>query len=114
MVHTTTGPKVAGVLLTDGEGRLVFRRLVRGDRHLLRVPEEAWAFDAQALSEAEAAGATRVEVVDERGRVWWTALRYLRERGEPLDRRHGRQIALPLRLWSFDPGPRSRLVEAAP
>jgi len=101
-VHTAFGPKVAGVLVTEA-GRTVFRRLVQGDRHMVRVPESAWAFDAEVLERVSAAGATEVEVIDQDGRRWWTSLSYLLERGEPLDRGHGRQIALPLRLWSFLP-----------
>ena len=101
--NTPFGLRVAGLLVEDGEGRVVFRRQVRTDRHLLRVPTEAWAFDRAVLDKAEAAGATLVEVVDEAGRVWRTPLVYLLERGESLDRGHGRQTYLALRLWSFLP-----------
>jgi len=53
MVDTATGPRVAGVLVKDGDGQVVFRRLVRGDRHLLRLPEESWCFDEEVLAKAE-------------------------------------------------------------
>jgi len=101
-VETAFGPKVAGVLVTEG-GRTVFRRLVQRGPHLVRVPEESWSFDAAVLAKAQAAGAAEVQVIDEVGCKWWTSLSYLMERGEPLDRGHGKQVALPLRFWSFLP-----------
>jgi hypothetical protein len=70
---------------------------------MVRVPEASWAFDVEVLEKVEAAGATEVEVVDECGREWRSPLAYILERGEPLDRGHGKQVALPLRLWSFLP-----------
>ena len=42
-------------------------------------------------------------MIDEEGRKWWTSLSCLLERGQPLDRGHGKQVGLPLRFWSFLP-----------
>ena len=110
------GAKTAGVLERRGE-ELVLRKRVDFEKHCLRLPEVSWAFDLAVLRQAEAAGATRVEVKDEAGRVWWTDLRYLLERGEHFDRGYGRQVRLPLNRWSFLPAEsvrdrQLRLVEA--
>lgn len=94
--------KVAGALERRGK-EVVFIKRVKSELHLLHLPEPSWAFDVAVLKKAEAAGATRVEVHDESGCVWWCDLPYLLKRGELLDRGHGRQVALPLHLWSFLP-----------
>jgi hypothetical protein len=49
-----------------------------------------------------------VEVEDERGRLWWTNLRHLLERGQRFDRGWGEQVRLPLNQWSFLPAENSQ------
>jgi len=90
-----------GGLLVDREGVVTLVRIVDFERHLLRLPEESWAVDERILREAEAEGVERVEIQDERGRMWWTTLTYLLERGERFDRGWGAQVRLPLTHWSF-------------
>lgn len=99
---TPQGTKRTGRLV-ERAGVLTFVRKVDSARHMLRLPEPSWAVDEKKLHEARAAGAERVEVHDEQGRVWWTEIRYLLERGERFDRGWGAQIRLPLPLWSFVP-----------
>ena len=96
------GARCAGVIERRDEV-LVLTKRVDFERHCLRLPEPSWAFDREVLRRAQVTGVTRVEVRDEVGRVWWSALAYLRECGEAFDRGHGKQIRLPLRLWSFLP-----------
>jgi hypothetical protein len=91
-------------VLCRRDAGLVLRKRVNFDKHCLRLPEPAWAFDAEVLRQAEAAGADRVEVEDDRGRVWWAGLRHLLERGQRFDRGWGEQVRLPLNQWSFLPG----------
>jgi len=96
------GARCAGVIERRDE-TLVLTKRVDFEKHCLRLPEPSWAFDREVLRRAQVTGVTRVEVRDEVGRVWWSALAYLRECGEAFDRGHGKQIRLPLRLWSFLP-----------
>ena len=102
MTQTPQGAKCAGVLERRG-GQLILRKAVDSARHMLRLPEEARAFDLQVLREAEAAGVRQVEVEDERGRLWWVPLAHLLTHGQRFDRGWGEQLALPLRSWSFLP-----------
>jgi hypothetical protein len=98
------------VLVRDSDGRPLLRRVVDFERHLLRVPEEGWAVDAAVLAQGEAAGAVQVEVLDERGRRWWCSMADFARFGQRLDRGHGEQVLLPLRWWSFHPGPMRAIV----
>jgi hypothetical protein len=99
---TPQGTRAVGRLEQRGDV-LVFLKRVDSQRHRLKYPEEAWAVDEAALLEAQAAGATRIEIEDERGRRWWTRLEFLLAEGQVLDRGHGRQVALASLRWSFLP-----------
>ena len=93
-VQTANGRVVGHV--EDG----VLWKRVRGSRHMLRKPR-AWAFDVQSLRDAEAAGATRVEVHDiDSGMTYSASLRQIRQCGFRVNRGHGDQIALRLGEWS--------------
>lgn len=96
------GPRRAGVIERRG-GELVLIKTATFERHCLRFPELSWAFDREVLRRAKDLGVVRVEVRDETGRVWRTSLAHLLECGVEFDRGHGRQLRLPLRLWSFQP-----------
>lgn len=86
-----------------------FKKKVDSRVHFLRVPP-AICFDAETLGHAEAAGATRVAVVDERREWRVCAMEVLRAKSFELDRGHGRQVALPMQWWR--PGERSALALA--
>ena len=101
---TPQGTRAVGRLERRGDV-LVLVKHVNRQKHLLKFPEESWGVDEDAVLRAQAAGATRVEIADERGARWWVRLAYFLEVGDPFDRGHGRQVRLPLRLWSFHPGP---------
>ena len=78
----------------------VFRKRVRGSRHMLRNPR-AWALDTQSLLDAERLGARVVAITDtETGRTFSASVALIRWRGFTFDRGHGRQIALPLGFWT--------------
>ncbi|MGH2536797.1 MAG: hypothetical protein ACRDHL_05335 [Candidatus Promineifilaceae bacterium] len=67
--------------------------------HMLRRPP-AWAWDADILAQAEAAGCRWTEVCDvEGGRIYRASLADFRQHGVPVNRGFGRQIALPLAWW---------------
>jgi len=105
---TPQGLKVVGVL-EDRDGRLVLVKRVDRQRHLLRLPEPAWAVDAEGLRQAQELGANRVEVRDAaRGDTWYSPLDYLLSRGQRFDRGWGQQVALPLHHWSFLPARRGK------
>jgi len=94
-------------VLEDRDGRLVLVKRVDKQRHLLRLPEPAWAVSAEGLRQAQELGANRVEVRDAaRGDTWYSPLDYILERGRHFDRGWGEQVALPLYHWSFLPGKR--------
>jgi hypothetical protein len=77
----------------------VFRKTVRGSVHMLRRPP-AWALDLQSLADAEAAGATAVEIHDrETGLTYWATIASIRRYGFPLNRGHGAQVGLVLERW---------------
>lgn len=99
---TPQGARKTG-MLAERDGILRYVRKVDSVRHLLRLPEPSWAFDEAKLLEAQRAGAERVEVHDETGKVWWTSLTYVLDRGQRFDRGHGRQVRLALSHWSFLP-----------
>jgi hypothetical protein len=79
-----------------------FRKELNGSRHFLRVPRGI-AFDLASLEAAKLAGASRVRVLDRETRVEYRAsFEDLLAHGFPLDRGHGRQIALRLEHWTTD------------
>lgn len=96
--HSSTiwaGGKVVGEV---AEGKFIKR--VRGSRHMLREPK-GWAVDVQSLADAEELGAASVEIVDVETDVTYSAtIARIQEKGFRLDRGHGAQVAVPLRLWS--------------
>lgn len=74
-------------------------KTVRGSIHQLRTPP-AWGVDVADLSAAERLGAAFVVLHDLEALCWyWAACRTLREKGWPLDRGFGQQIALALDFW---------------
>lgn len=77
----------------------VFRKRVRGSRHMLRAPR-AWAFGLDSLDEAERLGAGRVEVYDtETATTYQADLDRIRSKGVLIDRGRGPQLALLLKEW---------------
>ncbi len=99
---TPQGVKTSGALV-ERSGGLSWVRKVDSTRHMLRLPEPSWAVDEEKLLEAQAAGATRVEVHDECGRCWWTPLAHFLSHGKRFNRGHGWQVRLRLSEWSFLP-----------
>lgn len=82
----------------------VFRRVMRSSAHMLQRPR-AWACDLDALDQARAAGATRVEVKDlDTGKVYAADLADFYRRGVTVNRGHGAQLALPLACWQVAGG----------
>ncbi len=77
----------------------VFHKTVRASEHFLRKPP-AIAFDRSSVEDAQSAGATVVEVVDEEAaRSYWATLATVKEHGFAVDRGHGAQVALTLGHW---------------
>jgi len=89
-----------------GNGRVVgevkngvFSKKVKASKHFLKKPP-AICFDISSLKEAEAAGATHIEIEDtETGKTYHAPLRLVWQKGFTLDRGYGRQIGLLLNLW---------------
>ncbi|MBC7334735.1 MAG: hypothetical protein H5U01_00465 [Clostridia bacterium] len=65
-------------------------------RHMLKKPP-AWATDADHL---DIPGLKGIRIVTVDGEVWEAPLSEFRAHGVPIERGHGRQVALPLRYWS--------------
>ena len=101
--------QVTPVYRSDGRavGRVeggVFRRVMRSTVHQLQRPP-AWAADVDALDQARAAGATRVEIFDrDTGATYAADLADFYRRGVRVDRGYGTQLALPLACWSVTGG----------
>ena len=97
--------QVTPVYRSDGRavGRVeggVFRRVMRSTVHQLQRPP-AWAADVDALDQARAAGATRVEIKDlDTGKVYAADLADFYRHGVRVTRGHGVQLALVLGRWS--------------
>lgn len=82
----------------------VFRRVMRSTKHQLQRPP-AWAADLDALDQARAAGASRVEIFDrDTGATYAADLADFYRRGVRVDRGHGLQLALPLTCWEVTGG----------
>ena len=81
-----------------------FYKSARSTIHQLRQPR-AWAADLDALDQAQAAGATRVEILDrDTGRTFSADQADFYRRGVRVDRGHGPQLALPLIYWQVTGG----------
>lgn len=95
---------------TDGRpvGRVegdTFKKRARSTLHQLRRPP-AWACDLDALDQAQAAGAARVEIFDQdTGRTFSADLADFYRHGVRVTRGHGVQLALPLGRWSVNGRP---------
>ena len=86
------------------EGCTFFKR-ARSTVHMLRRPP-AWACDVDTLDQAQAAGATRVEVSDlDTGKTYTADLAAFFRHGVRVTRGHGAQLALPLGYWSVNGRP---------
>ncbi len=66
--------------------------------HQLRFPP-AWCIDRHHLERLEALGAAGVRLIDEKGTEWRATTAAFERFGIPLERGHGRQVALPLAKW---------------
>ncbi len=94
----------------------MFRKRLRGSKHLLRTPR-GWALDVQSLHDAEEMGATSVEITDqESGKVYTSSIPQIRTKGVQFDRGFGLQIVLPLHFWAVGQreGRQLRLLELSP
>lgn len=84
----------------------IFKKRVRSTVHLLRKPR-AWACDVDALDQAQAAGAVKVELLDQdTGATYRAALVEFYRHGVTVNRGHGPQLALPLAYWQVTGGRR--------
>jgi len=76
-----------------------WQKTVRGSLHQLRKPK-GWAVDVFDLDAAERCGALYVALHDLESLRWhWAAVATIRQKGWPLDRGFGRQVALGLEHW---------------
>lgn len=86
------------------EGDTFYKR-ARSTVHMLRRPP-AWAADLDTLDQAQAAGATRVEIKDlDTGKVYAADLADFYRHGVKVTRGHGVQLALVLGRWSINGRP---------
>ena len=98
-IYRADGRAVVGRVEGD-----TFYKSARSTVHLLRKPR-AWACDVEALDQARAAGAVKVELFDrDTGATYRVELVEFYRRGRPIDRGHGAQLALPLDCWTVTGG----------
>jgi hypothetical protein len=91
--------QVAGKVIGHVAGDTL-HKTVRSSKHQLRCPP-AWALDCHSLDDAERLGAQRVEIQDlDSGQTYTASIPLIRQFGFTLDRGWGKQIALPLQLWT--------------
>jgi translation initiation factor IF-1 len=77
----------------------IFFKRIHGSRHFLRKPL-AISFDNNTITEAQEAGATRVEILNlEDGKVYLATIAHILEKGIRINRGFGDQVALPLSYW---------------
>lgn len=89
-IYSSLGKKIGRV-----EGG-IFYKTISGSKHMLHKPP-GLAVDLMALMDAEAAGATRIQITDrETGIKYSTAISHLKRAGFTFDRGSGRQIGLAL------------------
>lgn len=83
--------RVVGSVCND-----VFRKRIRGSRHLLHSPP-AISCDVAVMQQAEAAGAVVFEVLDvESKTIYQASIAHFWKAGVPINRGFGKQWALPL------------------
>lgn len=94
-----TTPVYVGAVVVGAVADGVFRKTVRGSRHMLRSPR-AWALDLESLRDAEGAGAVTVRIDDTESGISYSApCSRIHLLGFRLNRGHGQQVALLLRYW---------------
>lgn len=94
-LHTSDG-RPSGCVVEHG----ILKRRVQASKHMLRRPP-SWAIEERILKEAEAQGATMVEVVDVESHTTYVApLQSFWTRGIAIDRGFALQRALPLCFWT--------------
>lgn len=100
------GNQVVGQVKGD-----TFYKSIRASKHMLKIPP-AIAFDVSTLKDAERAGAMKVQVTDsESGTVYKATIAQIWRGGFRVNRRFGKQIALPLQRWTMT---RRGLLEQLP
>jgi len=91
--------------------RGVFTKMVSGFKHFLRNPEPAIAIDAVAFDAVVSRHAASLLVIDrDTGIRYQMRTQLFTESKKELDRGHGRQYYVPLRLWDNSGSAQRRLV----
>ncbi len=81
---------------------VTFRKTIAGSKHLLQRPK-AICFDRSTLVDAQAAGATRAEILDrETGTIYTTTFETVETYSFPVHRGYGDQVGVTLDHWSID------------
>lgn len=93
-IYTSGRTRPIGIVRGD-----TFYKSIHGTRHFLRFPP-AIAIDALAIEEAKAAGAARIEVLDQdTGTTYRASVEHFEQAGTLFDRGYGSQIYLPFNGW---------------
>ncbi len=88
-----------------------FYKQIRGSKHLLRNPEPAIAIDAFAYDSIISKHANGMVVKDmESLDKYCITTKLFTMNRQPLDRGHGKQYFVPLRLWTVNTTPQGRLL----
>ena len=96
-IHDFTGRVVGEAVAGEFRKDRIF-----GSRHMLRKPP-AWCFCEESPRQAEAAGASAVELTDqETGKRYRATIALIGSKGFRVNRGHGEQLALELGWWSVD------------
>ena len=95
--------QVIGQLVMDGRGLLWLEKTgLNPDVHQLHTPR-AWATDVEHLDILEKMEGQGIRLLDTRGSIWEASTFLFRSRGLIVKRKHGDQVALPLKWWTQRP-----------
>ncbi len=101
-VKTRTTPIYVGQRIVGQVDGDIFRKTIIGSKHLLQRPRSI-CFDRSTLNDAQAAGATRAEILDrETGTIYTATFETVETYSFPVHRGHGDQVGVTLDHWSIN------------
>lgn len=98
-----------GAFIRGGDGRIVLRKRVAPERHMLRKPS-GWGVAEAHLRRLAELGGGDVELISDSGHCWRAPIEAFFRHGLKIRRDVDVQIALPLTYWRCD-GPEGRQLE---
>ncbi len=99
---STRTPIYVGRVIVGQVDGATFRKTITGSKHLLQRPR-AICFDRSTLNDAQAAGATRAEILDRAtGTIYVTTFETINIYAFPVHRGYGDQVGVTLDHWSVN------------